>query len=46
MIKIFHLTDLHLDLRFQNHPETQEALIQARYETLHQLVEQSDQKRF
>ncbi len=42
MIKIYHIADLHLGLQFQNHPEAQETLIQARYETLHRLVEEAN----
>jgi len=38
MPKIFHIADLHLGLRFQNHPEAQETLVQARYESLEKLV--------
>lgn len=38
MIKIFHIADLHLGLRFQNHPEAMETLVRARYETLENLV--------
>ncbi len=38
MTTIFHIADLHLGLRFQNHPEAQETLVQARYKTLEKLV--------
>lgn len=43
-MKIFHIADLHLGLRFQNHPEAQETLVQARYETLEKLVGMANEK--
>ena len=43
-MKIYHIADLHLGLRFQNHPEAQETLVQARYETLEKLVEMANKK--
>ena len=45
MIKIYHIADLHIGLRFQNHPEAQETLVQARLETLHNLVDQANEKK-
>jgi len=33
MMKIFHIADLHLGLRLQNHPGAREILVQARNET-------------
>jgi len=42
--KLFHIADLHLGLRFQNHPEAQETLVQARYETLEKLVSMANEK--
>lgn len=44
-LKIYHIADLHLGLRFQNHPEAQETLIQARAETLQKLVEQANEQK-
>jgi len=44
MLKIFHIADLHLGLRFNNHPEARESLIQARYETLEKLVGMANEK--
>lgn len=44
MFKIFQIADLHLGLRFQNHPEAQETLVQARYETLESLVNMANEK--
>ncbi|MDZ7721066.1 MAG: metallophosphoesterase [Balneolaceae bacterium] len=38
MIRIYHTADLHIGLRFKNHPEASETLVQARYETLEKLV--------
>ena len=43
-LNIFHIADLHLGLRFQNHPEAQETLVQARYETLENLVKLANDK--
>tara|TARA_R100001143_G_scaffold63512_2_gene71150 strand:- start:3613 stop:4713 length:1101 start_codon:yes stop_codon:yes gene_type:complete len=43
-MKIFHIADLHLGLRFQNHPEAQETLVQARYESLEKLVGMANEK--
>lgn len=37
-MKLLHIADLHLGLQFKNHPEAQETLVQARYETLQKLV--------
>ena len=44
MIKIYHIADLHLGLRFKNHPEAQETLVHARYETLEKLVGMANEK--
>jgi len=43
-MKIYHIADLHLGLRFQNHPEAQDALVQARYKTLEKLVGMANDK--
>lgn len=43
-LKIFHIADLHLGLRFKNHPEASETLAQARYNTLEKLVEKAIRK--
>jgi DNA repair exonuclease SbcCD nuclease subunit len=37
-IKILHTADIHLGLQFRNHPEAQETLLIARYETLQNIV--------
>jgi len=37
-IKIFHTADLHLGMRFTGYPEIQDELINARYETLENMV--------
>lgn len=42
VLKIFHAADLHLGLKFQSHPEAQDSLIQARVETLGNLVDQAN----
>lgn len=44
MTKILHIADLHLGLRFKNHPEAQETLVQARYQTLENLVELANEE--
>ncbi|MEX1013936.1 MAG: metallophosphoesterase, partial [Candidatus Paceibacterota bacterium] len=36
--KLFQTSDLHLGLRFKNHPEASETLSQTRYDTLEKLV--------
>lgn len=41
-IKIFHIADFHLGLRFKSHPEAQQTLVQARYETLKSLINQAN----
>jgi len=38
-IKIFHTADLHLGMRFAGYPDVQDELINARYETLENMVE-------
>lgn len=43
-MKLFHIADLHLGLRFQNHPEAQKTLVQARYKTLEHLVKLANDK--
>ncbi|MCC5915670.1 MAG: metallophosphoesterase [Balneolaceae bacterium] len=43
-MNIFHIADLHLGLRFKNHPEASEALVQARYDTLDKLVTLANDK--
>lgn len=42
MIKILHTADLHLGLRFKNHPEAREVLVQARFQTLERLVTEAN----
>jgi len=37
-VKIFHTADLHLGMRFAGYPEIQDKLINARYETLENMV--------
>lgn len=44
MLNIFHAADLHLGLRFKNHPEASETLAQVRYDTLEKLVELANKK--
>lgn len=39
------MADLHLGLRFQNHPEARDTLIRARYDTLEKLVGLANEKR-
>jgi DNA repair protein SbcD/Mre11 len=41
-IKILHTADVHLGLSFRNHPEAQETLINARYETLQNVVNRAN----
>ena len=41
-IKILHTADVHLGLSFGNHPEAQETLISARYETLQNVVNRAN----
>ncbi|MEX2409782.1 MAG: DNA repair exonuclease [Candidatus Paceibacterota bacterium] len=43
-IKIFHTADFHLGLHFRTHPEAQETLVQARYETIERLVDMANDK--
>jgi len=43
-IKIFHTADLHLGMRFAGYPEIQNELINARYETLENMVEVANQE--
>ena len=43
-IKIFHTADLHLGMRFVGYPEIQDELINARYETLENMVEIANQE--
>ncbi|MDZ7720314.1 MAG: metallophosphoesterase [Balneolaceae bacterium] len=42
MITIFHIADLHLGRTFRNHPEAQDTLSSARYETLQKTVKQAN----
>ncbi|MEX2409970.1 MAG: metallophosphoesterase, partial [Candidatus Paceibacterota bacterium] len=44
MVEIFHIADLHLGLRFKNHPEASKTLAQARYNTLEKLVDMANDK--
>lgn len=43
-IKIFHTADLHLGMRFAGYPDVQDELINARYETLENMVEVANQE--
>ena len=43
-IKVFHTADLHLGMRFAGYPEIQNELINARYETLENMVEIANQE--
>ena len=43
-IKIFHTADLHLGMRFAGYPDVQDELINARYETLENMVELANQE--
>jgi len=43
-IKIFHTADLHLGMRFAGYPEIQNELINARYETLENMVKTANQE--
>ncbi|REL37900.1 DNA repair exonuclease [Rhodohalobacter sp. SW132] len=43
-LKIFHTADFHLGLHFRTHPEAQETLVQARYETLKRLIDVANEK--
>lgn len=43
-IKIFHTADLHLGMRFVGYPDVQDELINARYETLENMVEVANQE--
>ena len=43
-IKIFHTADLHLGMRFAGYPDVQDELINARHETLENMVEVANQE--
>ncbi len=43
-IKIFHTADLHLGMRFAGYPDVQDKLINARYETLENMIELANQE--
>ena len=43
-IKIFHTADLHLGMRFAGYPDVQDKLINARHETLENMVEVANQE--
>lgn len=43
-IKIFHTADLHLGMRFAGYPDVQDELINARHETLENMVEIANQE--
>jgi len=43
-IKIFHTADLHLGMRFAGYPDVQDELINARYETLENMVKLANQE--
>ena len=43
-IKIFHTADLHLGMRFAGYPDIQDELINARHETLENMVEVANQE--
>lgn len=43
-IKIFHTADLHLGMRFAGYPDVQDELINARHETLENMVELANQE--
>ena len=43
-IKVFHTADLHLGMRFAGYPDVQDKLINARYETLENMVELANQE--
>ena len=43
-IKIFHTADLHLGMRFTGYPEIQDELINARYETLENMVKTANRE--
>jgi len=43
-IKIFHTADLHLGMRFAGYPEIQNELINARYETLENMVKTANRE--
>lgn len=43
-IKIFHTADLHLGMRFAGYPDVQDDLINARHETLENMVEVANQE--
>lgn len=43
-IKIFHTADLHLGMRFTGYPDVQNELINARHETLENMVEVANQE--
>ncbi|MCD6565616.1 MAG: DNA repair exonuclease [Bacteroidales bacterium] len=43
-IKIFHTADLHLGMRFAGYPDVQDELINARYETLENMVKVANQE--
>ena len=42
-LKILHTADVHLGMQFRNHPEAQETLINARYETLQNIVNRANE---
>ncbi|MFO7848347.1 MAG: metallophosphoesterase [Spirochaetia bacterium] len=43
-ISVFHIADMHLGRRFQDHPEVADTLSEARYKTLESLVSEANER--